>query len=172
MTNEEKSKEIQTKDPCQVWIGGCPNVYVAAMEMAKWKDEYYKLLLMEKNMTIEEAINHAKEVAATKCDQCGKDHEQLATWLSELQRYKDKTPISEDFLIRNGFTKRVKDYLYCDDDIEIIANCFSAEMGIWYIYIGFLDHAVDCESLTICTVGQLRMFLAIEGLNEIVRQLK
>ena len=38
-TNEQKAKEIQSKDPCQVWIGGCPNVYAAAMEMAKWKDE-------------------------------------------------------------------------------------------------------------------------------------
>lgn len=38
MTNGEKAQEIQSKDPCQVWIGGCPNVYVAAMEMADFKD--------------------------------------------------------------------------------------------------------------------------------------
>lgn len=36
--NEKKAKEIASKDPCQVWIGGCPNVYAAAMEMAKYKD--------------------------------------------------------------------------------------------------------------------------------------
>lgn len=35
-------------------------------------------------MKLEEATAHAKEVAATKCDECGKEHEQLAEWLQEL----------------------------------------------------------------------------------------
>ena len=60
-----------------------------------------------KPMTLEQAIKHAKEVAASKCDECGKEHQQLATWLQELQSYKDKTPISDDFLIRNEFEKRI-----------------------------------------------------------------
>ena len=47
MTNEEKAQEIKSKDPCQVWIGGCPNVYVAAMEMAKWKDDTVKAVILD-----------------------------------------------------------------------------------------------------------------------------
>ena len=38
-------------------------------------------------MTLEEAINHAKEKA--KCGgRCGEEHEQLAGWLKELQTYR------------------------------------------------------------------------------------
>ena len=39
-------------------------------------------------MTLEEAIAHAREVASAqkdKCEQCAKDHEQLAEWLEELK---------------------------------------------------------------------------------------
>lgn len=36
-------------------------------------------------MTIEEAIQHCHEVAAKDCTDCGKEHEQLASWLTELQ---------------------------------------------------------------------------------------
>ena len=35
-------------------------------------------------MTIIEAILHCKEVASIGCDQCAKEHQQLAEWLEEL----------------------------------------------------------------------------------------
>ena len=35
-------------------------------------------------MTLDEAINHAKDIAA-KGGECAKDHEQLAEWLEELR---------------------------------------------------------------------------------------
>ena len=38
----------------------------------------------EQIMTIDEAINHCHEVANRKCDDCGKEHLQLARWLEEL----------------------------------------------------------------------------------------
>lgn len=37
-------------------------------------------------MKIEAAINHAEEVASRMCDECGKQHRQLASWLKELVR--------------------------------------------------------------------------------------
>lgn len=40
-------------------------------------------------MTIEEAINHCKEVAKSKCDSCGAEHEQLAEWLIELKERRE-----------------------------------------------------------------------------------
>lgn len=118
-------------------------------------------------MTLEQAIEHTKNVAASKCDECGKEHQQLAEWLTELQSYKDKTHINGEFLIRNGFTKRANDYLYQNGDVEITAKLLFAENNCWYVYIGFTDHSEECESLLIYTVGQLRLFLAIEGLNNI-----
>ena len=40
-------------------------------------------------MTLEEAIKHAEEVAATSCDGCREEHWQLAAWLKELQDIKE-----------------------------------------------------------------------------------
>lgn len=42
-------------------------------------------------MTLEEAIKHAEEVAATSCDECREEHEQLATWLNELKKLKTES---------------------------------------------------------------------------------
>lgn len=40
---------------------------------------------LKKMMTLDEAIQHAQEVADFGCDQCSKDHQQLADWLRELK---------------------------------------------------------------------------------------
>lgn len=53
MTTEEKAKELKANDVCCVWNGGCPNVYHAAMEMAKWKDEQFA---EEKKELIDKAV--------------------------------------------------------------------------------------------------------------------
>lgn len=44
-------------------------------------------------MTLEEAIKHAEEVAATSCDECREEHEQLAAWLRELKEIKENSII-------------------------------------------------------------------------------
>lgn len=62
---------------------------------------------MAERLTLEDAITHAKEVAERNrrqykncpsdrtdirhqtCEECAEEHEQLATWLAELKRYKD-----------------------------------------------------------------------------------
>lgn len=38
-------------------------------------------------MTLEEAIEHCEERAKI-CDECGKEHDQLAEWLKEVQQYR------------------------------------------------------------------------------------
>ena len=43
-----------------------------------------------KPMTLNEAIAHAKEVADSKCDKCGKEHQQLAEFLAELAVSREK----------------------------------------------------------------------------------
>lgn len=43
-------------------------------------------------MTIDEAIAHAQETADTRtdlCDECRKEHRQLAEWLTELKQLRD-----------------------------------------------------------------------------------
>ena len=49
-------------------------------------------------MTIEEAIRHAEEVAQCKCDECGNQHQQLANWLKELVVLRSKLKVAEDAL--------------------------------------------------------------------------
>jgi hypothetical protein len=39
-------------------------------------------------MTLDEAIKHCNEVANKTCDECSKDHRQLAKWLQELKAYR------------------------------------------------------------------------------------
>lgn len=47
-------------------------------------------------ITIEEAIRHAEEVAQRKCDECGNQHQQLANWLKELVALRSKLKVAED----------------------------------------------------------------------------
>ena len=39
-------------------------------------------------MTLDEAIKHCQEVAKQDCTECGKEHERLAMWLTELMSYR------------------------------------------------------------------------------------
>lgn len=36
-------------------------------------------------MTLQEAIEHAREVSENECEECKREHEQLAEWLEELK---------------------------------------------------------------------------------------
>ena len=52
-------------------------------------------------MTIDEAIEHAREVASRKfddrvhCISCAEEHEQLAEWLEELKAYREIRTVEE-----------------------------------------------------------------------------
>ena len=45
-------------------------------------------------MTLEEAIEHCEERAKI-CDECGKEHDQLAEWLKEVQQYRKIGTVEE-----------------------------------------------------------------------------
>lgn len=115
-------------------------------------------------MELEETIIHAKEVAASKCDECGKEHAQLAEWLQELVAFKDETPITRE-LLEDNFDK-MNDELYnihleCD-----IIDIYIQSEGIFHIIVK------NKGSLLCHTIGQLRMFMTICGLGDFVKQLK
>jgi DNA-directed RNA polymerase subunit RPC12/RpoP len=82
-------------------------------------------------MTLDEAIQHSKEVAKKErdkllkdgdeyiCSECGKEHEQLAGWLEELKEYKQLE--EQGFLLKLpckvGTTVYVIATIYeCDND--------------------------------------------------------
>lgn len=72
---------------------------LAVMEDRKWvrmdsegarKKVLAIVAMSDNNMDIDEAIQHCKEKAIeNSCSKCGKDHEQLAKWLTELKEYRD-----------------------------------------------------------------------------------
>ena len=54
-------------------------------------------------MTIDEAIEHAREVGLkmicnSKTHECGKEHIQLAKWLEELKLYRKHCKLPKDIL--------------------------------------------------------------------------
>ena len=44
-------------------------------------------------LTLDEAIKHCYEVAETKCNECGKEHLQLAEWLEELKELRQSKEV-------------------------------------------------------------------------------
>ena len=66
---------------------------------------------MASEMTIEEAIRHAEEVAQRKCDECGNQHQQLANRLKELVVLRSKLNVAEDALtkLQDRFVSSVHD---------------------------------------------------------------
>ena len=85
-------------------------------------------------MTLDEAIKHCEEVAEenqaivdscdyygenmAKCEECAKEHRQLATWLRELKAYKEQQP-SEDCISREEALETIEKYA---DEYERRAN--------------------------------------------------
>lgn len=88
----------------------------------------------------------------------------IAEWLMQLKLFFDKTLISDTSLIREGFEKNAEEYLLCTDAYEVYAKELDSEMGIWRVGVNYLDTCCPVE-IDICTMGQLRMFLKIEGLE-------
>lgn len=134
-------------------------------------DYYLSEAQVSETDAIQSAIQHCKTQAPRNCGVMYEQYTAIAEWLTKLASYKDKTYISEDFLARNGFEKREYDYLYCDDVEEISAQCTDTEAGTWHVYVNWLD-SYNPQSLDIYTLGQLRMFLSICGLDKIVEQFK
>lgn len=98
-------------------------------------------------------------------------------FICRLAAYEDRSYITAEWLVRNGFEFRVGDkddkdfYLFCNDVVEISATLHDEEAGEWKIEVTFLDHG-DTEKMHIHTLGQFRMFLAVCGCEDIAEELK
>lgn len=58
-------------------------LYYCYLTFSRKKDAYY-------SMTLDEAIEHAKERANQDCTECAKEHKQLAEWLVELKKLRQR----------------------------------------------------------------------------------
>ena len=61
-------------------------------------------------MTLNEAIQHAEEVAETACVECADNHRQLAAWLRDYKRLLEQEPC-EDAISRDMALEKMADYV-------------------------------------------------------------
>lgn len=94
-------------------------------------------------------------------------HEKLA----KLAAYEDDTPLTQEFFERNGFSKEFREETEIEPSGEIwcyrtLEYHITAEniVGDWVVQAN--------GTVCIVTIGQLRMFLSLCGLSELVKQIK
>lgn len=118
-------------------------------------------------MTLQEAIKHCQDVAAVKCDECGKEHQQLAGWLTKLADYENATPITEEWLAANKFqpTNVPVTYKRSFGKIEIEATV--VDYGIWQISI-FNFKTSFYQAINLSTKGQVKMLFGIYGMENLI----
>ena len=135
-------------------------------------------------MNLIEAITHCNEVANEQCNECGKEHQQLAGWLTKLAEFEDKTIITSEWLCDNGFkfnpanNYEVEHYSLNIKGVFISAIYLQSATYLqfygpnWWEISITLPKDIDTQTLQINSVGQLKMFLSIYKLDNIVEQFK
>lgn len=70
-------------------------------------------------MTLEEAINHCRDVAAdeSKCEECREEHAQLAMWLMELKIIRDIEPPEKESALRKALI--ILNYLNTTERVDV-----------------------------------------------------
>lgn len=70
-------------------------------------------------MTLEEAINHCREIASdeSKCEECRNNHAQLAMWLMELKIIRDIEPPENESALRKALI--ILNYLNTTERIDV-----------------------------------------------------
>lgn len=119
-------------------------------------------------MTLKEAIKHCQDVAAVKCDECGKEHQQLAGWLQKLSSYEDVTPISAEWLVENKFSvsrPRGVNFLRTVGGVDLGAEIL--DNAIWKFHI-YNRKTSYYHNIFVCTRGQVKMFLGIYGMENLI----
>ena len=118
---------------------------------------------------IQTAIKYFTDRAPMNCGVMYKEFMQVAAWLGKLAAYQDKTYITTAFLTQNGFEPwKAGGYLLDAELAEIEATLKDCEAGIWMVEVQYYEsHTAD--TAYICTVGQMRLFLAAAGFEDILK---
>ena len=114
------------------------------------------------NYTIDKAIEECNEFAKETNMYVGDPHAaKIAEWLTELKGLKDETPITAEFLDKNF-----------ESDIDDGEYGWKYKFVYLKLYSNTCIATMDDTKIDIYTIGQLRMFLTICGLTELVKNLK
>ena len=91
-------------------------------------------------MTLDEAIEHAEEVATTRCGECAEEHKQLADWLRELKRARMKIDLLK--ILRDGFKADAQKYKAENEKLRELVR------DMWH------DGMCDCDEFRACAHGE------------------
>lgn len=118
---------------------------------------------------IQTAIKYFTDRAPMNCGVMYKEFMQVAAWLGKLAAYQDESYITTAFLAQNGFEPlKAGGYLLDAEVAEIEATLKDCEAGIWMVEVQYYEsHTAD--TAYICTVGQMRLFLAAAGFEDILK---
>lgn len=104
-------------------------------------------------MEIEEAIEHCQEVAQ-RCNECGKDHSQLAAWLMEL---KDLRRGANNYIGGVHFAVReILKYLYIGDSYTAFEKMTSDRDMCFFVAQEIRRHFNDDKEKLKCDVDYLK----------------
>lgn len=121
-------------------------------------------------MNLYEAIQHCKEIATSKCDECADEHKQLAEWLEELKRYKDDTPITIKWLYdKFEYDQEINKWVYRQKDYHYYITLESN--GTDYIVdIKTNGYEYKACNVIVSTIGQLYSLFTLCNLQEAVKK--
>ncbi len=120
---------------------------------------------------ISAAIQHCKTQAPRNCGVMYEQYTAVAEWLQELAAFKDKTPITEEWLqYRIGGTKDGKTGEFVKMRDEVCFKYREVSEGLWSVCIITFSNGRS-NILNTKTRGQLRMFLTLCGLGDLANQL-
>lgn len=91
-------------------------------------------------MTIDEAIEHAREVSEVRedmCAECRAEHQQLAEWLEELKRYRKEHAWAKN----RAYNKAINDFEFA------CAKMIREEQDTRYGYLDGMDIREIAEKL-------------------------
>ena len=119
------------------------------------------------NYTIDNAISEMQDFAKETNMFVGDPHAaKIADWLTELKGLKDGTPITSEFLFKR-FLNTSAGWRRNFDTTKILIQ----QSGDTYHILIYTREYME-NTAYIKTIGQLRMFLTICGLTELVKKLK
>lgn len=119
------------------------------------------------NYTIDKAIEECNEFAKETNMFVGDPHAaKIADWLQELAAFKDETPITERFLFKR-FLNTSAGWRLNFDNTKILIQTSGDTYHILIYKREYMENTAYIK-----TIGQLRMFLTICGLTELVKKLK
>jgi len=126
-------------------------------------------------MTLEQAIEEMQGFAKETPMFVGSPKAaKIAEWLQELAAFKDKTPITNEFLEFIGFKRENMIDPYHKGEISIQKVCQGIPNWTWECVCPKGESWTQdlTDTVFIKTIGELRMFLALCGLDDLANQLK